>query len=54
MEKVQRANNPKPITIDPGSATTLEELGNLWSQVVDAGLTEQLQAEFTKRKNELK
>jgi hypothetical protein len=55
MEKVARiVGQPKPITIDPGSATTLEELGNLWSQVVDAGLTEKLQAEFTKRKNELR
>lgn len=55
MEKVARiVGPPKDITIDAGSATTLEELGNLWSQVVDAGLTAQLQAEFTKRKNELK
>jgi hypothetical protein len=55
MEKVARiVGPPKPITIDPGSATTLEELGTLWSQVVDAGLTDQLQAEFTKRKNELR
>jgi len=55
MEKVARiVGPPKGVTIDAGSATTLEELGNLWSQVVDAGLTAELQAEFTKRKNELK
>lgn len=57
MAKVERGNVTRlsaAITvIDPKTATTLEELNNLWSQAVDAGRTEELQAAFTARKKEL-
>jgi hypothetical protein len=57
MEKVNRGNvtrlSAAVTVIDPKTATTLEELNNLWSQAVDAGRTEELQAAFTARKKEL-
>jgi hypothetical protein len=57
MAKVERGNvtriSAAVSVIDPSKATTLEELNNLWSQAVDAGRTEELQAAFTARKKEL-
>lgn len=57
MEKVNRGNVTRISAaleiIDPNTATTLEELNNLWSKAVDAGRTVELQAAFTQRKKEL-
>lgn len=57
MAKVERGNvtriSAAVSVIDPAKANTLEELNNLWSQAVDAGRTEELQAAFTARKKEL-
>jgi hypothetical protein len=57
MAKVERGNvtriSAAVSVIDPATATTLEELNNLWSKAVDAGRTEELQAAFTARKKEL-
>lgn len=56
MEKVQRFSaglGPAPVKIDPAAAKTLDELNGLWAKALDAGLTDQLQPAFSKRKAEL-
>lgn len=58
MEKVNRGNVTQlsralQTTIDPATATTLDDLNLLWSKAVEEGRTEELQAAFTARKKEL-
>lgn len=58
MEKVNRGNVTQlsralQTTIDPASATTLDDLNLLWSKAVEEGRTEELQAAFSARKKEL-
>ncbi len=57
MEKVNRSNvtvlpTQKP-TIDPQTATTIDELNALWADAVATGQSTTLQAAFGKRKSEL-
>jgi hypothetical protein len=58
MAKVQRmsaglaSSAPMP-SIDPATANSIDELQALWAKALDAGLTDQLQPAFSKRKAEL-
>ena len=59
MEKVNRGNVtalPTALlqpTIDPTTATTTDQLNEMWAEAVSTGQSKQLQTAFTKRKKEL-
>ena len=47
------AITPQKVTIDPQTATNLDELNKLWAEAVATGWSKELQAAFTARKKEL-
>lgn len=57
MAKVARFDNiPAPApksTIDPSTATTLDELNGLWAKAIDEGRTDELKTAFSQRKAQL-